>query len=128
LGAARSELDERSARAGRAIARRRAPHRMGEPGDLALHPAELSGVLYRLLLVVGDVDLDQVAAILRTADIAHVEGGLVVELPDLLGLLDRGVERDVGIALLRRPDDRLLADHARDPDARIGLLQRHRPG
>ena len=73
------------------------------------------------------MDLNKVAAVLRPADIAHVRRHAVVELPDLLGLLDRGVERDVGVALLRCPDDRLLADDARNPDARIGLLQRHRP-
>src|SRR5204862_7231509 len=70
---------------------------------------------------------DQVAAILRPADIAVLQRDLIVELPDFLGLLDRGVERDVGIALLRGPHDRLLADHTGDPDARIGLLQWHRP-
>ena len=32
-----------------------------------------------------------------------------------------------GIALLRRPDDRLFGQHARDPHPRIWLLQRHRP-
>ena len=45
----------------------------------------------------------------------------------LLCLLDRRVERDIGIALLGRPDDRLLADDAWDPHARIGLLQGQRP-
>src|SRR5262249_58942592 len=52
---------------------------------------------------------------------------LVVDLPDLLGALNRRVERDIRIAVLRRPDDRLGADNAGDPDARIRLLQRHRP-
>src|SRR4029453_15142066 len=126
-GAAGRELKKGAAVGGGAVARRRAPHRMGKAGELALHPAELLGVLARLVLVVGDVDLDQVAAILRPADIAGLQCHLVVEFPDLLGLLDRGVQRDVGIALLRGPHDRLLADHARDPDARIGLLQRHCP-
>src|SRR5688500_20035896 len=100
---------------------------MRKARELTLHPAELSGVLDRLFLVVVDMDLDQVAAILRSTDITDLERGLVIELPDLLGLLDRGVEGDVGIALLRGPDDRFLADDARDPDARIGRLQRHRP-
>src|SRR5580700_11912689 len=69
----------------------------------------------------------QVAAVLGARLVAGLERDLVVKLPDLLGRLDRGVERDVGIALLRRPDDRLLAQDAGNPDARIGLLQRHRP-
>src|SRR5262249_49941660 len=114
-GTTGGELHEGAAVGGRAVARGRAPYRMGKTGDLALHPAELLGVPTRLVLVVRDVDLDQVAAILRTADIAGLQRHLIIELPDLLGLLDRGVERDVGIALLRGPHDRLLADHARDP-------------
>src|SRR5207245_7626478 len=69
----------------------------------------------------------EVAAVLRARLVAGLERDLVVQLPDLLGRLDRGVERDVGIALLRRPDDRLLAQDAGNPNARIGLLQRHRP-
>src|SRR5207245_10757064 len=53
--------------------------------------------------------------------------GLIVELPDMLGRFDRRVEGDVRVTLLRRPADRLLAQHAGDPHPRIGLLQRHRP-
>ena len=40
----------------------------------------------------------------------------------------RGVQRDVGVAVLGRPDDRLGAQDARNPDARVGLLERRRPG
>src|SRR5215470_6392489 len=69
----------------------------------------------------------QVAAVLGARLVAGLERDLVVQLPDLLGRLDRGVERDIGIALLRRPDDRLLAQDARNPNARIGLLQRYGP-
>src|SRR5262249_22559551 len=121
------ELDEGAAVCGRAVAPRRAPHRMGESREIALHPAEPPGGLDRLLLVVGDGDLDQGAPVFGATRIALLQGDPGVQPPDLLGLLDRGVERNVGIALLRRPDDRLLADHARDPDARIGLLQWHGP-
>src|ERR1700719_5176421 len=74
------------------------------------------------------MDLLQIAAVLGPRLVASLERDLVVQLPDLLGRLDRGVERDIGIALLRRPDDRLLAQHAGDPHPRIGLLQWHRPG
>src|ERR1700752_575899 len=69
----------------------------------------------------------QIAAVLGARLVAGLERDLVVEFPDLLGRLDRGVERDVRIALLRRPDNRLLAQDAGDPNARVGLLQRHRP-
>ena len=72
--------------------------------------------------------LNEVAAIFRPGLIADAGGHLVVDLPDLLGISDRGIQRDVGIALLGGPDDGLAADHARHPDPRIGLLQRHRPG
>src|SRR5437588_280900 len=54
-------------------------------------------------------------------------GGIVVELPDALRLLNRRVERDIGVALLGCPDDRLLADDAWDPHARIRLLQGQSP-
>src|SRR6516162_336050 len=69
----------------------------------------------------------QVAAVLGARLVAGLERDLVVKLPDLLGRLDRGVERDVGIALLGRPDDGLLAQHPRDPNPRVGFLQWHRP-
>src|SRR5262249_39911098 len=111
----------------RAVARRRAPYRVRQAGELALHPAELPGVLDRPFLAVGDVHLDQITAVLRAGGVAYFVRGLVVELPDALGVGDRRVERDVGVALLRRPDDGLFADNAGDPHPRIGLLQRQRP-
>src|SRR4051812_50214712 len=64
----------------------------------------------------------------RAALEAGFGGMLVVDLPDLLGAVDRRVERDVGITLRCRPDDRLRADHAGDPDAWIRLLPPHPPG
>ena len=76
---------------------------MGEARELALHPGELAGVLDRLLVGVGDMDAGEVAAVLGPRSVADLLGGLVVEFPDLLGLLDRGVQRDVGIALLAPP-------------------------
>src|SRR5436305_6787217 len=69
----------------------------------------------------------EITAVLRAGLVAGLERDLVVQFPDLFGRLDGGVERDIRIALLRRPDDRLLAQHAGNPDSRIGLLQRHRP-
>src|SRR5580704_6402549 len=66
--------------------------------------------------------------IVRAAPKAGLGRRIIVDLPDLLGALDRGVERDVRIAMLRRPDDRLGADDPGDPHPRIGLLQGHRPG
>src|SRR5689334_12222239 len=100
---------------------------MGETGEFALHPQELAGVLLRLFLAVRDVHLLEIATVLGARGIAGLRRDLVVDLPDVLGRFDRGVERDVRVALLGRPDDRLLAQHAGDPDARIGLLQWHRP-
>src|SRR5262249_56955887 len=47
--------------------------------------------------------------------------------PDLVRAFDGRVERDVGVAVLRGPDDCFRADDARNPDARIGSLQWHRP-
>src|SRR5271166_2788255 len=100
---------------------------MGEAGELTLHPQELAGVLLCLFFAVGDVHLLQIAAVLRPRLIADLTRDLIVELPDVLGRFNRGVERDIGIALLGRPNDRLLAQHARNPHPRIGLLQWHRP-
>ena len=111
----------------REVARRARPHRVREAGELALHPHELPRVGERLLLGLGDVAALQIAAVLGAAGVARLRRHRVVELPDLLRGVDRGAERDVRIALLRRPDDRLLAEHAGNPDARVRLLQRHRP-
>src|SRR5262249_62004634 len=99
--------DEGAAVVRRAVARRRAPGRVREAGELALHPAKLLGVLDRPFLAVGDVHLDQITAVLRAGGVADFVGDLVVELPDALGVGDRRVERDVGITLLRRPDNGL---------------------
>src|SRR5688572_7451387 len=100
---------------------------MREPGELALHPHELARVLERLLLGLRDVTALQVTAILRTTLVARLGGDLVVELPDLLGRVDGRAQRDVRIALLRRPDDGLLAEDPGNPDARMRLLERQRP-
>src|SRR5713226_8445828 len=120
-------LDERRPNRGREVARRGRPDRVREARELALHPHELAGVLHGLLLGLGDVAALEVAAVLGAARVARLRRDLIVELPDLLGRLDGGAQRDVGVALLRRPHDRLLAEHARDPDPRVRLLQRHRP-
>src|SRR5438477_5115923 len=100
---------------------------MGEAREFALHPAELRGVLNGLFFGLGHMDLLQQAVVRRAALEAGFRGRVVVDLPDLLRALDRRVERDIGIAVLRRPDDCFGADDAGDPDPGIGLLQWHRP-
>src|SRR5271169_5760656 len=100
---------------------------MGEAGEFTLHPQELAGVLFRFFFAVGDVDLLQIAAVLWPRLIADLTCDVIVEFPDVLGRFNRGVERDIGIALLGRPNDGLLAQHPRNPHPRIRLLQRHRP-
>src|SRR3979411_2641676 len=100
---------------------------MREPGELALHPPELLGVLDGFLLGLSDVDAREIAAVFRPGFVANRGRGIIVELPDALGLFDRRVERDIGVALLGRPDDRFLADDAWYPHARIGLLQGQSP-
>ena len=101
---------------------------MRQTGELALHPHELPGVLQRLLFGVLHVHADQIAEILRPRRVANLGRGLRICVPDRLGRIDRGVQRDVRIALLRRPDHRLARQHARYPHAWIRLLHRHRPG
>src|SRR5689334_10658264 len=73
------------------------------------------------------MDLLQQAVIRRTTGEAGFRCFIVVHLPDLLRALDWRVERDIGVTVLRRPEDRLLADDARNPDTRMRLLHRHRP-
>src|SRR5690348_15618505 len=74
------------------------------------------------------MDLLQQAVIFGTASKARLGCFIIVEFPDLIGPLHWRVECNVGIAMLRGPDDRLLAYDARDPDARMRLLHRDRPG
>src|SRR5262249_18612810 len=80
--AAGGKFDKGTAVGRRAVARRRAPDRVRQAGELALHPAKFLGVRDRLLLAVGYVHLDQVAAVLRPGGVARFLGDLVVELPD----------------------------------------------
>ena len=101
---------------------------MREAGELALHPHELAGVFQRLFLGVLNVHANEVTEIFRTGDVTVFRGGLRVEFEDFLGVIDRGVQRDVGIALLRGPDDGFFRQHAGDPDPRIWFLQRNGPG
>src|SRR5262249_37747465 len=74
------------------------------------------------------MDAREVAAVFRPRGVADRRRGFVVELPDALCLRDRGIERDIRVTLLGRPDDRLIADDTRYPHARIGLLQGQGPG
>src|SRR5437773_1511238 len=121
------ELHEGLAVRWREVARGRRPHRMGEPGELALHPHELPRVGHGLLFRLRHVAALEIATVLRPRRVARLRGHGIVELPDLLGGVDGRAERDVRIALARGPDDGLLAQHAGDPHARVRLLQRHRP-
>src|SRR5262247_4170613 len=121
------ELHEGLAVRRREVARGRGPHGMGEAGELALHPHELPRIRHGLLFRLRHVAALEIAAVLRPRRVARLRGHGIVELPDLLGGVDGRAERDVGIALARRPDDGLLAQHAGDPHARVRLLERHRP-
>ena len=103
LGPSDRELDKLAAMLGREIARRGRPYRVRKTGELALHPQELAGVLLRLFFAVRDMDLLQIAAVFRPGFIADLSRHPVVDLPDVLGGFDRGVEGDVGIALLAPP-------------------------
>src|SRR5262249_40439826 len=117
--AADGGLDEAAAILRTVVARRRAPYRVRQAGELALHPQELARVLQCLLLGLGDVDLLQQAVVFRAAGKPGLGRLVIVHLPDLVRPLDRGVERDIRIAVLRRPDDRLFADDAGNPDTRV---------
>src|SRR4051794_2028330 len=73
------------------------------------------------------MDLLQKSVIRRTAGEARFRCFIIVHFPDLLGAFDGRVERNIRIAVLRCPNDRLFADDARNPDTRVWLLHRHRP-
>src|SRR5438876_6177741 len=96
---------------------------MRQSSELALHPHELLGVLNGLFLRLGHVDASEIAAVLRAGLVADCGRGIVVKFPDLFRLRDGRVERDIGVALLRCPNDRFLADDTWYPHARIRLLQ-----
>src|SRR5712691_8199156 len=70
---------------------------------------------------------NQVAALLRPRLIAHFLGGLVVDLPDVERLLYRRVQTNVRITMPGSLYYRLHTRDTRDPDARVGLLQRQGP-
>src|SRR5215470_2496890 len=53
--------------------------------------------------------------------------GLVIQLPDLLALRDGRIQNNVGVPMFRRPDNGLTTDDARNPYARMRLLQRQHP-
>ena len=127
VGVARPQFGHRLARPRPQIARRRRPHRMGQADELALHPHEFAGVADGLLFGLRDVASNQVAALRRSRLVAGFLRDLVVDFPDLLALFDRQVERDVGIAMLRRPHDGLAAGNPGNPDPRMRLLHRQRP-
>src|SRR6516225_7787003 len=70
----------------------------------------------------------EVAAIFRPRRVADRRRRLLVQFPDAVCLRDRGIECDIRVALLGRPDDRLFADDTRYPHARVRLLQGQGPG
>src|SRR6266446_8371779 len=70
------ELDKLTAMLRREITRRSRPHRMSKAGKFALHPQELAGVLLRLFLAVGDMDLLQITAVLGAGGISGFGGNL----------------------------------------------------
>src|SRR5271155_369842 len=71
---------------------------------------------------------DQVAALLGARPVARNRRRLVVSIPYRDALLNRQVERDIGITPPRRPHYRLAAGDPGNPDARMRLLQRQHPG
>ena len=100
---------------------------MREAGEFTLHPHELTRVLDRFFLGFGDMDLFQQSMIIRPALEPRLSRDTIVKIPDLPRAIDGRVQRDVRIAVLRGPDHGFLAEHARDPDARVRLLQWHGP-
>src|SRR5690606_34038218 len=75
-------LDDGAPPLGRQIAGRRAPDRMREAGELALHPGEVLRHRLGLLLRVLDVDPQELAVIFRPGLVAIFAGGLLVDAHD----------------------------------------------
>src|SRR5262249_5288660 len=51
-----------------------------------------------------------------------------VDVPQIACRSNRGAQPNVGIAMFRTPPDRLRAQHARNPNRRMGLLIGQGPG
>src|SRR3954467_9001050 len=100
---------------------------MGEASELTLHPHELASVLPRLLFGILNMHADHIAEVLRASFVADLFRRLRIGVPDRLCRIDRGVQCDVRIALLRGPDHGLAGQHTGYPHAWIRLLHRQRP-
>ena len=100
------------------------PERKGllTPGQVLA--SDLVGLLLRLV----NVDLPQVGDVLGAGLVAELGGGVVVKLEGFLGGLQAGGQQDQRVRLLGGPLDRLDADGGGNPDGRVGLLERPRPG
>ena len=90
----------------------------GVAGPLHVLTAGLLGQLLGLV----NVDLPQVTDVLRAGLVAQFGGAVVIELESRLGGLHLGGQHDVGDALFGGPHQRVAADHAGEPDGRMGLL------
>ena len=80
------------------------------------------------LLGLVDVDLEEVAVVLGAGLVAVLFGDLVVVGERLLGRFEVGGEHHVGVAVLGGPLDRVAAHDPGDPDLRVRVLERPRPG
>src|SRR5690606_19366777 len=89
------------ARLQRSVARGGGPDRVRQTGELAAHPEEFLCVPEGLLLRGSDMASHEITAIGRAALEADLRGDVVVEFPRQLGLVDRGVEAHIGIAVPR---------------------------
>src|SRR5207248_8990260 len=106
---------QRASRPCAKVSRGSCPHRMLQAGELALHPHELASVVEGLFLVVLHVAADQISALFGAAFISGLLCRFIIVLPDFLAVLDRSVERNVWITMLRRPHDCLAARNTRNP-------------
>src|SRR5262249_25699768 len=96
---------------------------MHQPGELALHPHKFARILECLFLAILDVATDQITALFGAALVPGLFGCVIVELPDFFTVLNRSVECEIWITVLRSPNNRFPARDSRNPNARVRLLQ-----
>src|SRR5208283_406740 len=95
--------------------------------DLAAAEQMASAKRVGLRLGLRNLDVLQIAEVLRTGEVTLLRRDIAVDIPQLDGRLQAGAEAEVEIAMPRAPFDRFRTEHARNPDGRARLLIRGHP-
>lgn len=85
------------------------------------------GYLTRLFVALGNVDLLQVAEILRSDLVAFRCGRISIDIPQLYRRFEERRQSYIRIAMLGAPHHRFGAQQTRNPDRRVRLLNWQAP-